>query len=113
MFFLISKLISDKPYNGHSCNDEGDLAVFLVVRGHIEVTELGLWSKRVEFAAGHQRVLAHRLINIMESLDCLVLVSELLIKEVKALGAMLRPLLLSGREPFDGEVVPFPILVNF
>ena len=113
LFFLIGELISDKPDRGHSCDDEGDLTVLLVVRGHVEVAEHWFGPKRGEFAAGHQRVLAHGLINILESFDCMVLAAELLIDEVEVLSATSGPLLLSRREPFDSEVVPFPLLVNF
>ena len=111
--FLISELISDEPYNGHSYNDECDLVVFLVVRGRVEVTERRLRPKRVGFVECHQRVLSHRLINISESFGCMVLAAELLVDEVEALSAPSGPLLLSSREPFDGEVVPFPLLVDF
>ena len=79
----------------------------------MEVTECGLGPKRVEFAAGQQRIFAHCLINILKCLDRMILAAELLVDEIEALSAPSGPLLLSGHEPFDGEIVPFPFLVNF
>ena len=90
-------LRSHRPQgHGHPQDDEGDLTIFVVIAQHVEVRELELWLQGIEVMFGDLEILADRRVDIMEGLNCMVLVAELFIDPVETICLLRKPFSLGS-----------------
>ena len=82
LFGLHGELVGQQTGHGHPQDDEGSLAVFLVVTREVEVGELGLGPQGAEVVPGDLRILAHCSVDIPECLNGMALPAKFLVDPV-------------------------------